>query len=190
MGAPNWSGLDDAALMQRIRARDEEALGALYDRYAPLLFSLALQMCRQEWLAEEVLQDVFVSVWRAAASWQPERGSLRLWLVVMTRRKAIDALRAQGRTPLPLLDATARDETEPADVADVLEDRIVAREVRVALERLPAKYRDILEAAYFSGLTQREIAERFGLPHGTVKSRLRLAVERLARLLRARGIDR
>lgn len=178
----------DEAVLARIRAGDEAALATLYDRYAGLVYTLALRLCRHPSAAEEVLQDVFVTVWQSAALWDARRGSLQTWLCTIARNRSIDMLRKErSREALPLLVDMASDERGPDQLA---EERVVAQDVRNALERLPNKYRDVLEAVYFSGLTQREAARTLGLPYGTVKSRIRLAIERLARALAARGFGR
>lgn len=184
--APNRK--DDAQLMRGIQAGNEDALAALYDRYGGLLYTFALRICGQSSQAEEVLQDVFSTVWRAASHWKPERGSVQAWLVTMTRHRAIDALRSNvRRASLPLTIDLESDQAGPEEIAV---QHIMGHEVRKALGELPHRYREILEAVYFTGLSGREAASKFGLPYGTVRSRIRLAIERLARLLRARGIDR
>lgn len=178
----------DAELLLGVQSRDEDALATLYDRYSGLLYTLALRICGQRGQAEEVLQDVFSAAWRAAGQWNPDRGSVQAWLVTMTRNKAIDALRASARSsPLPL---TIDMESHDAGPDELAVQHVISHEVRNALSQLPHRYREVLEAVYFAGMSQREIALKFGLPHGTVKSRIRLAIERLARALKARGIDR
>lgn len=188
MKAPAHQPNTDASLLRAIQQRNEDALAELYDRYAAMLYTFALRICGERGQAEEVLQDVFSTVWRAADLWDPDRGSVQAWLVTMTRHKAIDAMRAnpKGR-PLPLVFDVASDEEGPAERAEA---QAIKLEVRAAVEQLPPAYREVLEAAYFSGLSQRQISERLGLPYGTVKSRIRLAIQRLARLLRARGLHR
>lgn len=187
MRAPAIDRLSDAELMERIRERDEEALAAVYDRYSGLLYTFVLRLCKERALAEEMLQDIFATLWQTAELWDPGRGSLQAWLVTMGRNKAIDALRSRSRSEALPLTTDMRSTDEGPD--EVALQRIINHEVKRALEQLPARYRDILEAVYFRGLTQREAAEKFGLPHGTVKSRIRLAIERLKRTLRARGIQ-
>jgi len=177
----------DEALMRRIAQRDEAALAELYDRFAPLLFSLALRMVGKSEIAEEVLQDAFLSVWRSAATWDARKSSLQAWLVAVTRHRAIDALRKAKSPALPLeidliSDAPGPDET--------ILFRVASREVREAVRELPANLREVLEIVYFSGFTHREAARELGIPQGTVKSRLRLALERMGRRLRARGLWR
>ena len=158
----------DDQILHRIMALDESALGELYDRYGSLLYSLAYRICRRADAAEEVVQETFMTVWRSAKTWQSDRWSVQAWLVAICRNRASD-----GRSP----------EEEVLNQA-------ASQEVRDAYERLPEKYRAVLEAVYFNGLTQREAAKLLNIPHGTVKSRVRLAVERMTRALKARGFTR
>ncbi|MGH7691232.1 MAG: sigma-70 family RNA polymerase sigma factor [Candidatus Dormibacteria bacterium] len=173
----------DSQLMWRLRGRDEEALAALYDRHAGVAFGLALRMLQDRSIAEEVVQDAFLSLWRLAASYAPERASVRSWLLVMVRSRAIDRLRpASARArPVPLDDQpqlTAVNDTWRA-AADSLRRKVV----QSALTQLPSEQVQVLELAYFGGLSQSEIADRARLPIGTVKSRTRLALDRLRQLL-------
>ncbi|HEY6537578.1 MAG TPA: sigma-70 family RNA polymerase sigma factor [Candidatus Dormibacteraeota bacterium] len=173
----------DAHLMWRLRGRDEQALAALYDRHAGVAFGLAVRMLRDRASAEEVVQDAFLNLWRRAAAYAPDRASVRSWLLVMVRSRAIDRLRpasARARS-VPL-------EEEPqlralSDTWRAVADSARREAVRSALVQLPSEQGEILQWAYYSGLTQSEIAERSGLPIGTVKSRTRLGLERLRRLL-------
>lgn len=171
-------------LIRRIVAQDESALAELYDRYAPLLFSLAVRMVGEGDTAEEILQDVFLSVWRSAGTWDAGRSSLQAWLVAITRHRAIDALRRRKAPPIPLAADVPSGALGPDEAAL---SAALSQDVRAALAELPPEFREVLDTVYFAGLTHREAAERLGIPQGTVKSRLRLALERLGRRLRARG---
>ena len=171
----------DAALIQKIIARDESALAALYDRYAGMLSSVLNRILRDSQAAEEILQDTFFQLWRSAARFDASRGSLAGWLLVMARNRAISRLRR--RNP------TAGDELGENTVvlplnleSSVAQQQLLAR-VKSALEKLPAEQRACVELAYFEGLTHTEIAQRTGDPLGTVKTRLRSAVESLKRNL-------
>jgi len=173
----------DAQLMWRLRGRDEDALGELYDRHAGVAFGLALRMLRDRSSAEEVVQDAFVSLWRRAAAYAPDRASVRTWLLMMVRSRAIDRLRQAGSrarlTPI-------EDEPELAALSDTWQaaaESIRREAVHSAITQLPREQGQILEWAYFGGLSQSEIASKSGLPIGTVKSRTRLALDRLRRLL-------
>jgi RNA polymerase sigma-70 factor (ECF subfamily) len=173
----------DAQLMWRLRSQDEVALGALYDRHAAVAFGLALRMLRDPAAAEEVVQDAFVSLWRRAAAYAPDRASVRTWLLTMVRSRSIDRLR---HVTAKESDSALDDEHELVAVSDtwrLASEAMRADAVRDALRDLPPEQRQILEWAYFGGLSQTEIAERTGIAVGTVKSRTRLALERLRRLL-------
>lgn len=171
----------DAALIDKIVARDEAALAALYDRYAAMLSSVLNRILRDSQAAEEILQDTFFQLWRSAARFDASRGSLAGWLLVMARNRAISRLRR--RNP------TAGDELGENTVvlrlnleSSVAQQQLLGR-VKSALENLPAEQRACVELAYFEGLTHTEIAQRTGDPLGTVKTRLRSAVESLKRNL-------
>jgi RNA polymerase sigma-70 factor, ECF subfamily len=176
----------DDALMRRILNGDETALGTLYDRYSGLVYSVANRILRDTGAAEEVLQDIFHQIWRTAARFDFERGSLTAWLLVMARSRSIDRLR---RRTVP----TAEDPAEPVNMvlrADFNFEAAAAQnqlmsQVRKALEALPEAQRHAMELAYFEGLTQTEIASRTGDPLGTVKTRMRTAVASLKKALGA-----
>ena len=173
----------DAQLMWRLRSQDEAALGALYDRHAAVAFGLALRMLRDRAAAEEVVQDAFVTLWRRAAAYAPDRASVRTWLLTMVRSRSIDRIR---HVTAKESDFALDDEPELVAVSDtwrLASEGMRADAVRDALGALPPEQRQILEWAYFGGLSQTEIAQRTGIAVGTVKSRTRLALERLRRLL-------
>jgi RNA polymerase sigma-70 factor, ECF subfamily len=161
----------DIALLDRIVARDEQAVAELYDRHNRLLFGLILRILRDRSEAEEVLQEVFVLVWTRAETYNVALGSPAAWLVRIARNRGIDRLRANNvrvraveAAPLPV----AAD--SPETRAALSEQQ---RAVACALESLPQDQRVLIEQAYFLGLTQSELAERFKLPLGTVKTRIR-----------------
>jgi RNA polymerase sigma-70 factor, ECF subfamily len=158
-------------------AGDETALGTLYDRYGALVYSVAKRILRDNGAAEEVLQDIFHQLWRAASGFDAARGSLSSWLLVMTRNRSIDRLRRRDLTADveaagPVLASSFNLENETA------RSELVTR-VRRALESLPDGQRKAMELAYFEGLTQSEIAARTGDPLGTVKTRMRTAMAAL-----------
>ncbi|MGH7641843.1 MAG: sigma-70 family RNA polymerase sigma factor [Candidatus Dormibacteria bacterium] len=183
-GAHQTSDADsDAHLMWRLRGRDEEALAQLYDRHAGVAYGLALRMLNDRSSAEEVVQDAFLSLWRLAASYLPDRASVRSWLLVMVRSRAIDRMR-----PASFRAKSVSIEDEPqlpaiSDTWRAAADSMRSQAVKSALTQLPGDQGQILEWAYFGGLSQTEIAERARLPIGTVKSRTRLGLERLRQLL-------
>jgi RNA polymerase sigma-70 factor, ECF subfamily len=161
----------DIALLDRIVARDAGAVADLYDRHNRLLYGLILRILRDRSEAEEVLQEVFVLVWTRAETYNVALGSPAAWLVRVARNRAIDRLRSnavrlRAVEAAPLPDAAASPETCAADSE---RQRVVKR----ALDTLPADQRVLIEQAYFLGLTQSELAERFQLPLGTVKTRIR-----------------
>jgi len=171
----------DAALMERMVQRDEAALEALYDRYAGLLSSVLNRILRDAQAAEEILQDIFYQLWRTAAQFDPSRGSLPGWLMVIARNRAISRLRhhnpAAGEE---LLENTV---SLPFNLEGVIAQKELLGRVKGAIETLPKEQRAAVELAYFEGLTHSEIAERTGDPLGTVKTRLRTALETLKRAM-------
>ena len=175
----------DGELIQRIVARDESALAALYDRYSGMLCAVVTRVLRDASAAEEVLQDVFYQLWRNATQFDPSRGSLPGWLLVAARNRAISRLRR--RNP-----GDAGDDPEetlmnrialPNSLENAAEQRQMLGKVKAVMESLPAAQREAVELAYFEGLTHSEIAERTREPLGTVKTRLRSALETLRRTL-------
>ncbi len=171
----------DLALLNRVVARDESAIGELYDRHSRLLYGLILRILRDRGEAEEVLQEVFLQVWTRAETYKAELGAPAAWLVRIARNRSIDRFRANSvrsrtveATPLPPPVET------PETRAAMSEQQ---RAVKRALQALPPEQRQLIEEAYFSGLTQSELAERFGLPLGTVKTRVRTGLMTLRREL-------
>lgn len=183
-----WS---DEALMLAVVNRDELAFAVLYDRYADLVYSTSARVLADSQLAEDATQDIFVRLWRRPEAFIADRGRFVSWLMSVVRNRAVDELRARGRrqkregspgseiqeTALAMLAAESDD---PAREAQVHEDQ---RIVRRALVQLPAEQRAALELAYFGGLTQQEIANQLGEPLGTVKTRIRLGMQKLRRAL-------
>ena len=161
---------DALAAMGRLQAGDAAALKGLYDRYAALLYGVILRMVGQAAEAEDVLQQVWIQAWRGAASYDPARGSVASWLLTMARSRALDRLRSlasrrrEGGTEAPVPDPRS------PDPAAGLESRGRAERVRAALDRIDPRHREVLELAFFGGLTQAEIAARLGKPLGTVKT--------------------
>ena len=166
--------------MSRVAGGDADALGELYDRYGRVVFGLIYRMLGSPESAEEVAQNAFHSVWRQAAGYRPERGSVRTWLLAIARNAAIDWRRSKGNR---MGREAVIDETLQL-VDDVrVEDRVIAslraERVRAAVASLPPEQREALSLAFWAGLSQTEIAERTGAPLGTVKSRVRLGMARL-----------
>jgi len=171
---------EDRRLMSRVAGGDADALGELYDRYGRVVFGVIYRMLGSPESAEEVAQNAFHSVWRQAAAYRTERGSVRAWLLAISRNAAIDWRRSK---------ANRRDRDvvidESLQLVDDLrvEDRVIAgmraERVRAAVASLPREQREVLSLAFWSGLSQTEIAARTGAPLGTVKSRVRLGMARL-----------
>lgn len=173
----------DISLLRAIARRDETALASLYDRYRLILFGLLLRIVNSRVEAEDVLQEVFVQVWRQAADFDERRGKPFTWLVTLARSRAIDRLRQlNARERL----AVAAAQEAPAEASDAVQDayRSEQREiVTEALQQLPEEQRQALLLAYYEGLTQSEIATRLGTPLGTVKTRMRSGLIKLRELL-------
>lgn len=175
---------DAIALLQRVAARDEAALSALYDQYARLLFGLVHRILRDRGEAEDVLQDVFLAVWNRAGSYEARLGPPAAWLIGIARNRAIDRFRSRAVRARVVEGADPPDLGDQPDNPEQAASRNERRErVRRALEPLPVEQRTLLEHAYFLGLTHSELAARFGLPLGTVKTRVRAAMLALRELL-------
>jgi len=177
----------DGALMVRVEARDADALAELYDRHAARLLGLARRILGEGGEAEEVLQEVFLFAWRAAAAYDAARGNVLTWLLIATRSRAIDRIRSRksaSRTGAKSLDDLAADPAAPDDVERNSADRQWEVICRTAVGELPGDQKQVLELAYFEGLTQQEIADRTATPLGTVKTRARLGLMKLRERLR------
>jgi len=169
----------DATLIARLVERDESALAALYDRYAGMLSSVLNRILRDTQAAEEILQDIFYQLWRTAPQFDPARGSLPGWLLVIARNRAISRLRRHNpASGEELLENTV---VLPTNLESTIAQQQLIGKVKGALDGLPKEQRAAIELAYFEGLTHSEIAARTGDPLGTVKTRLRSAVETLKR---------
>jgi len=167
---------EDAALLGRIRERDERALEILYDRFGSPLYSLACQVTRNERSAQDVVQEVFAAVWKDAGRWDPAKGSLSSWLFSLARHKSIDLVRREMMIRKRTVDVDPELEESPDDVDQEAWLRIRRDRVREAIRDLPEAHRAALELAFFGGLTHVEVAERLGIPLGTAKTRIRTAL--------------
>jgi RNA polymerase sigma-70 factor, ECF subfamily len=176
----------DADLLSQITGGRAEALSLLYDRHGPALFALALRILRNAQDAEEVLQEAFIHVWNRAASYDAERSSVSTWLVLVTRSRAIDRLRSRRvreKTVLGAQQEELQPHTSPEGARNVLTHERRMR-VRREVTRLPSEQQQVLELAFYRGLTQSEIAATTGIPLGTVKTRTLLAMKKLRKALR------
>lgn len=171
----------DAALVERMIAGDESALSTLYDRYSGMLFSMLVRILKDTSAAEEILQDLFLQLWRNPSRFDPSRGSLPAWLLVIGRNRAISRLRSRERREVS-------DDSEgfsmesipsPGNIEEEAQRSQLAQRLKSAMATLPPEQREAVELAYFEGMSQTEIAARTGSPLGTVKSRVRAAMQSL-----------
>jgi RNA polymerase sigma-70 factor (ECF subfamily) len=181
---------DPAALIARIARGDRDAFGRFYDAFAARAFGLIRRVVRDPGAAEDVLQEVFWQVWREAAQYDPGRGRPEAWLLMRARTRAIDRLRSMRRREqtfvMPLDESAAPPAQGAAPSSAAVEERGA---IESALDRLPDPQRQVIELAFFEGLTQSEIAVRLGEPLGTVKTRARLGLERLRRALHGERLE-
>jgi RNA polymerase sigma factor (sigma-70 family) len=174
--------LSDEALVALAARAEESALAELYDRYGRLAYGLALRVLRDPALAEDAVQEAFLGVWRSAATFVPERAKASSWILTLVHRRAVDLVRREERRRVEPLDDEARLDTG-GSAADVVWLRLERERVQEALRRLPDHEREALELAYYGGFTQSQLAERLGLPIGTIKSRMFSGLARLRELL-------
>lgn len=173
---------DDAALLGRVAAGDrDDPLGALYDRYGPVLYRLGLRLLGEDGLAQELVQDTFVRLWRSAPRFDGSKGSVRTYIFTIARRVAIDFRRRPASRPLASADEGRLAEVsgEQAASEDIFDQLVLELDVREALMALAPKHREILELYYDQDLPQARIAERLGVPLGTVKTRTYYALRAL-----------
>jgi RNA polymerase sigma-70 factor (ECF subfamily) len=176
--------LSDEAVLALVARSEEAALAEIYDRFGAVAYGLALRVLRDEGLAQDAVQDAFLAVWRTAASFSPERGAARTWVLTLVHRRAVDLVRREERRRGDPLESAA----EPA--SDELTDqqawlRFERERVQAALRRLPDQQREALELAYYGGFSQSQLAERLGEPLGTIKTRMHTGLARLRELLEA-----
>lgn len=170
---------NDLELVNRVAQGDEPAFLVLYDRYAARVHTLMLRILNDPMLAEEATQDTFLKLWSRARLYLSDRGSLLLWLLTIARRTALDRLRLEARRPL-LSDANDPDDNlQFIPDAETTQEESRWRSMYFAVQSLQPEYRKVIELAYYQGLSQSEIAEVLGWPLGTVKTRLRSAMEQL-----------
>jgi RNA polymerase sigma-70 factor (ECF subfamily) len=175
--------------MLLVEGGDADAFAALYDRYCRLAYSVAHKLTGEKQAAEDLSQEAFIKVWRSADGYRPQRGSVRTWILSVVRNRGIDQLRAKAtrRRMQEEVEASAP-RSEPSEAfTQVWHDARLGR-VRKALDALPHFQQQVLELAHFSDLTHPEIAERLGVPLGTVKGRIRLGVEKLRKDTELRNV--
>jgi RNA polymerase sigma factor (sigma-70 family) len=193
MSTPGMQRPDaDHSLVARIVAGDDRALGHVYDRYGSLVYGLARRVTNSTTAAEEITQEVFVQFWEQADRFDMTKGSLRAFLGAITHRRAVDWVRSEARRrnrdARTAQDAATGTIATLPDITRDLTSADTAARVRAAVETLPVEQREAVVLAYFGGLTFREVAAELGLPEGTAKSRLRLALGKLSHVLSAEGV--
>jgi RNA polymerase sigma-70 factor, ECF subfamily len=166
------TNMDDQALLSAIQAGSQDAMGAFFDRYSKMVYSVALRVLHDSGEAEDVMQEIFIQVWRNPRAYDATRGSLGAWLIVVARNRAIDQLRR--RRPADPVELFALPSS--MNLAQEAERGLLLEKIRKAMDGLPAEQRKAVELAFFEGLSHSEIAEKTGDPLGTVKTRIRLAL--------------
>lgn len=187
--------LPDAQVLAAVARGEHLALRVLYDRFAGAVFALALRMVADREIAEEVTQEVFLRIWRHAGTYDPARGRVPTWILGLTHHLSIDQIRRRKvqAQPMPVTEDGEPLAVQVADPAVDVEREVWGAERRevltAALDSLPAPQREVIEQAYYRGLTQVEIAQRIGIPLGTVKTRLRLGLRKLRDILQSQGLS-
>jgi RNA polymerase sigma-70 factor (ECF subfamily) len=185
---------EDLALIERVKRRDEHALAKLYDRYAQLLYTLALRIVSTSEEAEDVLQDVFLQIWNRSNTYMKERGTVYSWVVTLTRNKAIDRVRSkrykQQSKEVKLDDAAHMAESHTTNPPRAVVLREYQEIVAAAQKKLSSVEARILDLGYYGGYSQTEIAKMLKMPLGTVKTKMRQSIIKLRQALRQSGSDR
>ena len=183
----DYKKFDDESLIRLISSSQTEALGELYDRYNRLVFGMARNAVSDQALAEEITQDVFMRVWNKASTYQAEQGKVVNWIAGIARNRAIDVFRHQKSrldgNSLSLEDLPFFDPPDSLNVEREIESKFKKQRVQQALFQLPEEQRDVLALAYFRGYTHEEAAKALGQPLGTVKTRIRLGMQKLRQIL-------
>ena len=185
--------LSDEALLKEIAGGAVWAMDSLYERYSRMLYSVAYRMVADHQIAEDLLQDAFLAVWRRSTSYSPQTGAARSWLISILHHRNIDHLRRMRRrsgiVEAPMEELELDETTAFPDVWDEAWRSIKSSQVRAALMKIPTEQRLVIELAYFQGWTHAEIAEGTEIPLGTVKARMRLGLHLLKRVLAEMGMD-
>jgi RNA polymerase sigma factor (sigma-70 family) len=178
----------ELAVRDRLIARDPSALSDLYDQFGSYVFGLAVRVIGDRHAAEDVTQEVFLSLWERPEAFEPLRGRLRTFLGTLAHRRAVDVVRREEARRRRAAREAATSTPIP-DVGELAMAIVTAEQVRAEVSRLPSEQRAAIELAYFGGRTYRQVAEELGIPEGTAKSRMRLGLARIAQALEAQGVD-
>jgi RNA polymerase sigma-70 factor (ECF subfamily) len=185
----DYSDFPDEALLALAAREDEGALAALYDRYSRVAYGLALRVVRDPVLAEDAVQEAFLTVWRTAAAFRSDRAKPSTWILTLVHRRAVDVVRREERRRAAPLEPGDQPDAHGLATDEEIELTDRRRLVQEALRQLPDEQREALELAYYGGLTQSELAERLSVPLGTIKSRMFTGLRRLRDLLSEAGLD-
>jgi RNA polymerase sigma-70 factor (ECF subfamily) len=193
-GAPKttsrtYSDFPDEALLALAAREDEGALAALYDRYSRVAYVLALRVVRDPALAEDAVQEAFLTVWRTAGSFRADKAKPSTWILTLVHRRAVDLVRREERRRAAPLEPGDEPDAQTLATDEEIELTDRRRLVQAALRQLPDEQREALELAYYGGLTQSELAERLAVPLGTIKSRMFTGLRRLRDLLAEAGLE-
>ncbi len=180
--------LSDEALVALAARSEQSALAELYDRFGRPAYGLALRILRDESLAEDAVQEAFLTLWRTAARFVPERGKASTWILTLVHRRAVDLVRREERRRADALEQ-APEQVSRDTVDEEAWLRLQRERVQDALRKLPDQQREAIELAYYGGFTQSELAERLGQPLGTIKSRMFMGLARLRELLGEPGLE-
>jgi RNA polymerase sigma factor (sigma-70 family) len=175
--------LSDEALVALVARGDESALAELYDRVGRVAYGLAFRVLRDDRLAEDAVQDAFLAVWRTAVAFRAERAKASTWILTLVHRRAVDVVRREERRRAEPLDEATRDAATSSSAEDEAWLGFERQRVQAALGKLPDAQREAIELAYYGGYSQSELAERLGVPLGTIKSRMFAGLTRLRELL-------
>ena len=175
--------LSDEALVALVARGDEDALAELYDRVSRIAYGLALRVLRDERHAEDAVQEAFLQVWRSAASFRADRAKASTWILTLVHRRAVDLVRREERRQTDPIQDDSAVGVAPEGTEEAAWLRFERERVQAALRQLPDVQREALELAYYGGFSQSELAERLGVPLGTIKSRMFAGLARLRELL-------
>jgi RNA polymerase sigma-70 factor (ECF subfamily) len=176
----NESKEHDVELLTQVARGDHAALGALYDLYAPIMLAIGVRMLKVRSEAEDVVHDSFIEIWKKAGDYDPRRGRVKTWILLRMRSRCLDRLKSARMTRCESLDAK---ELKPGKIDSKAESVVDGNIVRQAVDALPSIHRDVLALGYFEGLSSSEMAERLDIPIGTVKSRIRAAMNTMRQVL-------